>query len=84
MSADPPLNSPNSPSDPTSLTHLTRVVLIASIIIVTGFIGYNLLRPEEEFVQFSLLNDELIMGNYPTSVPVGVNLSFYLQIEKLS
>jgi uncharacterized membrane protein len=64
-----------------NLEKITRVILISAIIIVSGFIMYNIFKPEEEFVQFSLLNDRLEMGNYPTQIEPGSNVTFYFQVE---
>jgi uncharacterized membrane protein len=73
----------NTPSEkaPINLERATRIVLIIAIIIVSSSIVYNLVRPKEEFVQFSILNDQLIMGNYPTHVKVGESVGFYIQVE---
>lgn len=70
----------NPPPDktPINLERATRIVLIIAIIIVSGFIVYNLVRPKEEFVQFSILNDHLIMGNYPTQIQAGESVGFYV------
>lgn len=73
----------NPPPDktPINLERATRIVLIIAIVIVSGFIVYNLVRPKEEFVQFSILNDHLIMGDYPTQIQAGESVGFYVQVE---
>jgi uncharacterized membrane protein len=73
---------PNSTEDSNrNLERLTRGILLISIVILSGFIVYNLVKPSEEFVQFSIFNDQQQMGNYPTTVPVGTNVTFYFQVQ---
>jgi uncharacterized membrane protein len=57
---------------------LLRYALIIGIIIVSGFLLYYLLTPEPGYVSFGILNSEKEAGNYPVSVEVGDNVSFYL------
>ena len=59
---------------------LLRIFLIIGIIVISGFIIFNLSNPEPGYTTFGILNSEEEAGNYPTSVRVNENISFYLTV----
>jgi uncharacterized membrane protein len=64
-----------------NLEKTTRVILIVGIIIVSSFIIYDITRPNEQFVLFSVLNQDEQLGNYPTQLHIGESITFYFYIE---
>jgi uncharacterized membrane protein len=78
-SSDPKETTDNS-KDP-NFEHTTRAILILGILIVSGFIIYDVTRPSEQYVLFSVLNQDKELGNYPSRVAVGQKISFYFYVE---
>lgn len=60
---------------------LLRFSLILGIIIVSGFITYYILFPEEGYIGFGILNEDEKAEHYPTSAKVNQSISFYLTVE---
>jgi len=60
---------------------IVTISLIIGIIVISGFIIYNLLNPEPGFVTLGILNSEKRAENYPTNAMVGQNISFYITVE---
>lgn len=68
-----------------SLEKITRAILIIGIILTSSFIIYDLLRPKEQYILFSLENKDGKLENYPTNVSVGepVEYRFFI-INKMN
>jgi uncharacterized membrane protein len=64
-----------------NLEKTTRGVLIVGILVVSGFIAYNLLKPNEEYVLFALLNEDMELGNYNSHLQPGNSTSLYFYLE---
>jgi len=60
---------------------LLKICLILGIIVVSGFIIYVILTPEQGYVTFGILNENKEVGNYPTERAVNETVSFYLTVE---
>ncbi|MFW9950318.1 MAG: DUF1616 domain-containing protein [Candidatus Thorarchaeota archaeon] len=60
---------------------LLRLLLIIGIIVISGFLIYYLMTPKPGYVSFGILNSEKEAGNYPVSVQIGSNVSFYLTVD---
>jgi len=59
---------------------LLKVCLIIGIVIVSGFIIYYVLTPEQGHVNFGILNEEQKAENYPTEATVNETITFYLTV----
>jgi uncharacterized membrane protein len=64
-----------------SFGKILRYLLIIGIIVVSGFVVYFILNPEPGYVSFGILNSDKEAGNYPVSVEVDNNVSFYLTVD---
>ncbi len=60
---------------------LLRFSLIFGIIIVSGFITYYLLFPEEGYIGFGILNEDERAEDYPTTAKVNQSIYFYVTVE---
>ena len=60
---------------------LLRFSLIFGIIIVSGFIVYYVLVPEEGYVGFGILNDDKKAEDYPTTAKMNQSIYFYITVE---
>lgn len=60
---------------------LVTLLLLIGIIVISGFLLYSILNPEPGDVSFGILNSEKEAGNYPTSVELGNNISFFLTVN---
>ena len=60
---------------------LLRFSLIFGIIIVSGFITYYILFPEEGYIGFGILNDDERAEDYPTTAKVNQSIYFYVTVE---
>ncbi|MFX0081379.1 MAG: DUF1616 domain-containing protein [Candidatus Hodarchaeota archaeon] len=60
---------------------LLKICLITGIIIISGFIIYEVLKPEPGYVTFGILNENQAAENYPTEAFINENISFYLTVE---
>jgi uncharacterized membrane protein len=64
-----------------SLEKPTRAILLIGIIIVSSFIIYDLTRPKEKFVLFSVLNQDKQLGNYTSELKVNESIAFFFYVE---
>jgi len=60
---------------------LLRFSLIFGIIIVSGFIVYYILVPEEGYIGFGILNDDERAEDYPTTAKVNQSIGFYVTVD---
>ena len=60
---------------------LLRFSLISGILIVSGFIVYYILVPEEGYIGFGILNDDERAENYPTTTRVNQSIGFYVTVD---
>ena len=60
---------------------LLRFSLIFGIIIVSGFITYYILFPEEGYIGFGILNEDERAEDYPTTAKVNQSIYFYVTVE---
>ncbi|MFW9821499.1 MAG: hypothetical protein ACFFE4_01100 [Candidatus Thorarchaeota archaeon] len=60
---------------------LLKVCIIIGIIVVSGFIIFFLLTPEEGYITYGILNGNQEAENYPTEAVVNESFSFYLTVE---
>ncbi|TFG26329.1 MAG: DUF1616 domain-containing protein [Promethearchaeota archaeon] len=60
---------------------LLRFSLIFGIILVSGFITYYVLFPEEGYIGFGILNEDERAEDYPTSAKVNQTINFYITVE---
>jgi uncharacterized membrane protein len=60
---------------------LLRFSLIFGIIIVSGFITYYILFPEEGYIGFGILNDDEKAEDYPTTAKINQSIEFYVTVE---
>ena len=62
------------------LEKITRAILLIGIILTSSFIIYDLLRPKEQYILFSLENKYGRLENYPTNISVGepVEYKFFI------
>jgi len=60
---------------------LLRTTLIFGILIVSGFISYYFLYPEEGYVGFGILNEDEKAEDYPTSAKVNQSIYFFVTVE---
>jgi uncharacterized membrane protein len=60
---------------------LLKICLITGIVIISGFIIYEVLKPEPGYVTFGILNEKQEAENYPTEASINTNISFYLTVE---
>jgi uncharacterized membrane protein len=73
-------NEQNSESKGPKLDRFVKVLLIASIITVTGAIIYTNTQPEEPDIVFFLLNENLEAKDYPSNITQGTTVEFYFHI----
>ena len=59
---------------------LLRIFLIIGIIIISSFIVFNLTNLEPGYTTFGILNSEKEAGNYPTSISVDENVTFFITV----
>jgi uncharacterized membrane protein len=64
-----------------TLEKLVKICLIFGIIVISGFIIYHILLPEQGFVSFGLLNSDKKAGNYPTNASINKDIYFYATVE---
>ncbi len=64
-----------------NLERFTKVILIIGIIGVSIGIGIFLIRPEEEFPVFILLNEDGEMANYPVNASQNEEVTLYVFID---
>lgn len=64
-----------------SMELTTRAILIIGIIIVSGFIVYDITKTSEPYVLFSVLNQDKELGNYHSNLIVGQKLAYYFYLE---
>ena len=60
---------------------LLRFSLISGILIVSGFIVYYILVPEEGYIGFGILNHDERAENYPTTGKVNQSIGFYVTVD---
>ena len=60
---------------------LLKICLIIGIVIISGFIIYQIFKPEPGYVTFGILNENQEAENYPTEASLNENISFYLTVE---
>ena len=60
---------------------LLKICLITGIVIISGFIIYQVFKPEPGYVTFGILNKNQKAENYPTEASINENISFYLTVE---
>ncbi len=60
---------------------LLRFSLICGIVIVSGFIVYYILVPEEGYIGFGILNDDERAEDYPTTTKVNQSIGFYVTVD---
>jgi len=60
---------------------ILKICLIAGIIIISGFIIYEALKPEPGYVTFGILNKNQEAENYPTTASINESIFFYLTVE---
>ena len=60
---------------------LLRFSLIFGIIIVSGFITYYILFPEEGYIGFGILNEDEKAEDYPTTAKINQSIEFYVTVE---
>ncbi|MFX0073088.1 MAG: DUF1616 domain-containing protein [Candidatus Hermodarchaeota archaeon] len=60
---------------------LLKFSLIFGIIIVSGFITYYLLTPEQGYIGFGILNDDKEAEDYPTTARVNESVDFYITVD---
>ncbi|MBD3254827.1 MAG: DUF1616 domain-containing protein [Candidatus Lokiarchaeota archaeon] len=60
---------------------LVKVCLLMGIIIVSGFIVFYLLTPEEGYIGFGILNSREEAEDYPTVVRTNQPVEFYITVE---
>jgi uncharacterized membrane protein len=63
------------------LERIIKISLICGIIIVSGFVIYYILFPEEGYVGFGILNEDKKAEDYPTTAAVNETISFYVTVE---
>jgi uncharacterized membrane protein len=68
-------------SKDSNMEYTTRAILILGILIVSGFIIYDVTKPSEEYVLFSVLNQDMELGDYPSHLIVGQKINFYFYVE---
>jgi uncharacterized membrane protein len=59
---------------------LLRIFLIIGIIIISSFIVFNLNNLEPGYTTFGILNSQKKAGDYPKSINVSENVTFYITI----
>ena len=59
---------------------LLKLFLIIGIIIISGFIVYAFLTPEQGYITFGVLNYNKKAENYPTNATTGENIAFYATV----
>ncbi len=59
-----------------NLEKITRAILIIGIILTSSFIIYDLIRPKEQYILFSLENKDGKLENYPTNVSIGTPVEY--------
>ncbi|MFX1337223.1 MAG: DUF1616 domain-containing protein [Promethearchaeota archaeon] len=60
---------------------LLRFSLICGILIVSGFIVYYIMTPEEGYIGFGILNKDERAEDYPTTAKVNESIGFYVTVE---
>ncbi len=61
--------------------NIVRVCILAGIIVVSGFIIYYVLLPQQSYVTFGLLNANEEAENYQTQARVGEDIDFYATVN---
>ncbi|MFW9826983.1 MAG: hypothetical protein ACFFEY_05105 [Candidatus Thorarchaeota archaeon] len=59
---------------------IVKISLIIGIVIVSGFIIYFLLTPEEGYVTYGILNENKEAGNYQKEASVNETIFFYITV----
>jgi uncharacterized membrane protein len=72
--------SQNTLHEKMDLEKITRIVLIAGILLTSSFILYDLLKPKEEYILFSIENTEGKIEDFPTEINVGQDVGFRFYI----
>jgi uncharacterized membrane protein len=68
-----------------NLEKITRAILLIGIILTSSFILYDILRPREQYILFSLENRDGKLENYPTNISVGVPVEYrFFIINKMN
>jgi len=60
---------------------LLRFSLIFGILIVSGFIVYYIVTPEEGYIGFGILNKDERAEDYPTTAKVNESIGFYVTVD---
>jgi uncharacterized membrane protein len=72
--------SPEILDENEKLSKITKIVLIFGIVLTTSFIMYDLLRPKEPYILFSLENEEGNLGDYTNNVTIGTPVQFKINV----
>lgn len=76
-------NNNNHSNENPNLEVITRVILIFGILFVGGGILYVSTRPEDPDLFFFLLNEDLVMRDYPNNITAGESVIFHAYVENL-
>jgi len=60
---------------------LVKYSLLLGIIIVSGFIIYYVVAPEEGYIGFGILNSDKKAEDYPTSATANQSIKFYVTVD---